>query len=149
MWIENIMGQPAHRPVPVPPADAPNTPARVDVDSGVRLHGRLTGSSDLSVDGEVDGHIELPGYVLTLGTQAKITALIAARRVHIAGQVVGDVSATEAVVVEATASIQGDIVAPAVAIAEGARFAGSIDMRGQASEQSRVTRMTPRAQIAV
>ena len=146
MWIENIMGQPAHRRTP---AEVLQPPVRIDVAAGVRLQGSVTGSSDLSVDGEVDGQIELPGHVLTLGTHAKITAPVAARRVHIAGEVMGDVSSTEAVVVEATASIVGDIVAPTVAIAEGARFAGSIDMRGAAPGRASVTRLTPRVQIAV
>jgi cytoskeletal protein CcmA (bactofilin family) len=109
----------------------------------------VTGTSDRSVDGEVVGQIELPGYVLTLGTHARITAPIIARRVHIAGEVAGDVSATEAIVLESTASIQGDIVAPAVAIAAGARFAGSIDMRTHAPEQSRAIRLTPCVPIAV
>ena len=135
--------------MPVAPANTLGAPARVDVASGVRLHGSLTASGDLSVDGEIDGHIELPGHVLTLGTHARVTAPIAARRVHIGGEVVGDISATEAVVVESTGSVHGNIIAPAVSIADGARFAGTIDMRRHTPERSHVTRMTPREQIAV
>ena len=148
MWITSLMslGQPAAEPASGGPAAVPTHP--LDIGPRVQMRGDLTASGDLSVDGEIDGSIALPEHVLTLGSQARVMAPVAARRVHIAGQVVGDVTATEAVVLEATGSVTGNIVAPAVTIADGARFSGSIDMRRhRASPKATVTRLEPRERI--
>ena len=148
MWIMSLISlgqftaEPASGVLTSGPTDT------LDVGPGVQMRGDLTGSRDLSVDGEIDGSIALPEHILTLGSHARVIAPITARRVHIAGQVVGDVTATEAVVLESTGSVTGNIVAPAVAIADGARFAGSIDMRRRrASSKATVTRLEPRERI--
>ena len=45
------------------------------------------------------------------------------------GEVTGNVTATEKVDIRDNGSVDGDIAAPRVAIAEGAHFRGSIDMQ--------------------
>ena len=49
----------------------------------------------------------------------------------IAGKVVGDVSATERVELLPSGSLEGNIRAPKIVIAEGAQFKGSVDMGGR------------------
>ena len=149
MWITSFIGQSRTSARPASGGPTPGPTGALDVRPDVHLHGDLTGSGDLSVDGEIDGSIVLPEHVLSLGEHARVSAPITARRVHIAGQVVGDVTATEVVVLEATGSVTGNIVAPTVAIADGARFTGSIDMRqNRATRAATVTRLTPRERIS-
>ena len=45
------------------------------------------------------------------------------------GEVTGNVMATEKVDIRDNGSVDGDIIAPRVAIAEGAHFRGSVDMQ--------------------
>jgi cytoskeletal protein CcmA (bactofilin family) len=45
------------------------------------------------------------------------------------GHVTGNLSATEKVEIRESGSVDGDIVAPRVAIADGSNFRGSIDMQ--------------------
>ncbi len=45
------------------------------------------------------------------------------------GEVVGNVTATEKVDIRDNGSVDGDIISPRVAIAEGAHFRGSVDMK--------------------
>jgi cytoskeletal protein CcmA (bactofilin family) len=52
-----------------------------------------------------------------------------AKSVVILGEVTGNVTATEKVDLRDNGSVDGDIAAPRVAIAEGAHFRGSIDMQ--------------------
>jgi cytoskeletal protein CcmA (bactofilin family) len=52
-----------------------------------------------------------------------------AKSVIILGEVTGNVTASEKVDLRDNGSIDGDIAAPRVAIAEGAHFRGSIDMQ--------------------
>ena len=46
----------------------------------------------------------------------------------VVGEVVGNITADDKVEVAATGSLRGDIVAPRVVLADGAKFKGSIDM---------------------
>ena len=91
--------------------------------------GELSGSEDLTIEGRVDGKIELRNHVLTIGSNGRITAQVAAKSIVVLGHVEGNLSATEKVDIRESGSVEGDIVAPRVAIADGSHFRGSIDMQ--------------------
>ena len=101
----------------------------VNIGKSVVIKGELNGSEDLTIEGQVEGKIELRQNVLTIGANAKIKAQVFAKSVIILGEVTGNVSATEKVDIRDNGSVDGDIAAPRVAIAEGAHFRGSIDMQ--------------------
>jgi cytoskeletal protein CcmA (bactofilin family) len=129
-------------PVSVPPAaeaartsSAPSEPQRglekttVNIGKSVVIKGELSGSEDLTIEGQVEGKIELRQNVLTIGPNGKIKAQVFAKSVVILGEVTGNVTASEKVDIRDNGSVDGDIAAPRVAIAEGAHFRGSIDMQ--------------------
>ena len=137
--------------VGVPPAaeaartpSAPSEPQRglerttVNIGKSVVIKGELSGSEDLTIEGQVDGKIELRQNVLTIGPNGKIKAQVFAKSVVILGEVTGNVTASEKVDIRDNGSVDGDIAAPRVAIAEGAHFRGSIDMQrsGKPSEKA-------------
>jgi cytoskeletal protein CcmA (bactofilin family) len=101
----------------------------VNIGKSVVIKGELNGSEDLTIEGQVEGKIELRQNVLTIGPNARIKAQVFAKSVIILGEVTGNVSATEKVDIRDNGSVDGDIAAPRVAIAEGAHFRGSIDMQ--------------------
>ena len=126
---------------------APSEPLRgmekttVNIGKSVVIKGELNGSEDLTIEGQVDGKIELRQNVLTIGPNGKIKAQVFAKSVVILGEVTGNVTATEKVDIRDNGSVDGDIAAPRVAIAEGAHFRGSIDMQktgGKPAEQHKV-----------
>jgi cytoskeletal protein CcmA (bactofilin family) len=100
----------------------------VNIGQSIQIKGDLTGNEDLTIEGKVDGKINLKDHNLTIGANGKITAEIQAKTVMIIGEVVGNITADDKVEVAATGSMKGDIVAPRVVLADGARFKGSIDM---------------------
>lgn len=105
-----------------------------NIGKSVVIKGELSGSEDLTVDGQVEGKIELRQNVLTVGPNGKIRAEIFAKAVVVLGEVVGNITATDKVDIREHGSVEGDLVAPRVGIAEGALFRGSIDMqRGQSA----------------
>jgi cytoskeletal protein CcmA (bactofilin family) len=138
---------PAPAPVPAvgaPPAAAAekvlasnfaNEPQRgmeksaVNIGKSVVIKGELNGSEDLTIEGQVEGKIELRQNVLTIGPNGRIKAAVFAKSVVILGEVTGNVTASEKVDIRDNGSVDGDIAAPRVAIAEGAHFRGSIDMQ--------------------
>ena len=124
-------------PMPVeshsPRADAPRHVERdmVNIGKSVVIKGELSGSEDLTIEGQVEGKIELRQNILTIGANAKIKAQIFAKAIVIQGEVHGNVTATEKVDIRDAGSVDGDLSAPRVAIADGAHFRGSIDMQRQ------------------
>ena len=101
----------------------------MNIGKSVVIKGELTGSEDLTIEGHVEGKIELRDNVLTIGSNGKIKAQVFAKSVVVLGEVVGNVSAAEKVDIRDNGSVEGDIVSPRVAIAEGALFRGSVDMQ--------------------
>jgi cytoskeletal protein CcmA (bactofilin family) len=101
----------------------------VNIGKSVVIKGELNGSEDLTIEGQVDGKIELRQNVLTIGPNGRIKAQVFAKSVIVLGEVTGNVTATEKVDIRDNGSVDGDIAAPRVAIAEGAHFRGSIDMQ--------------------
>jgi cytoskeletal protein CcmA (bactofilin family) len=101
----------------------------VNIGKSVVIKGELNGSEDLTIEGQVEGKIELRQNVLTIGANGKIKAQVFAKSVIILGEVTGNVTASDKVDIRDNGSVDGDIAAPRVAIAEGAHFRGSIDMQ--------------------
>ncbi len=104
----------------------------VNIGKSVVIKGELNGSEDLTIEGQVEGKIELRQNVLTIGPNGKIKAQVFAKAVIVLGEVHGNVTATEKVDIRDNGSVDGDITAPRVAIAEGAHFRGSVDMQRSA-----------------
>ena len=102
---------------------------RVNIGKSVIIKGELNGSEDLTIEGKVEGKIELRQHVLTIGPNGKIKAQVFAKSVVVLGEVHGNVTATDKVSIRENGAVDGDITAPRVAIAEGAHFRGSVDMQ--------------------
>lgn len=120
---------------PAAPSPAPQPDSRrierdvVNIGKSVVIKGELNGSEDLTIEGHVEGKIELKDHVLTIGPNGKIKAQVFAKAVIVLGEVNGNVTATEKVDIRDGGSVDGDIVSPRVAIAEGAHFRGTVDMQ--------------------
>jgi cytoskeletal protein CcmA (bactofilin family) len=106
----------------------------VNIGKSVIIKGELSGSEDLTIEGQVEGKIELRQNVLTIGPNGKIKAQVFAKAVVVQGEVHGNIAATERVDIRDNGSVDGDLSAPRVAIADGAHFRGSIDMQRQGSQ---------------
>jgi cytoskeletal protein CcmA (bactofilin family) len=143
MWKRDESVKPAQVPsaapqTPVAPAggNAPGGDLRqrierdmVNIGKSVVIKGELSGSEDLTIEGHVEGRIELRDNVLTIGPNGKIRAEVFAKSVIVLGEVSGNVTASEKVDIRDNGSVDGDIASPKVAIAEGAHFRGSVDMQ--------------------
>ena len=118
----------------------------MNIGKSVVIKGELNGSEDLTIEGQVEGTIQLREHVLTIGPNGRIKAQVFAKSVIVLGQVSGNVTASEKVDIRDNGSVDGDIVSPRVAIAEGAHFRGSVDMQRKgapAQPQKRRDRQRP------
>jgi cytoskeletal protein CcmA (bactofilin family) len=118
-------------PAPAAPPirrDAPQpAPGTTFIGTNITIEGTISGSEPVVVEGSVRGNIRLTGDLL-IGVKARIEATVHARNVTVEGKVTGDMSADERVELVAGASVEGNIKAPKIVVAEGARLRGSVDM---------------------
>jgi cytoskeletal protein CcmA (bactofilin family) len=142
-----------------PAAHGPDTEGRrqmvdtrdvVNIGKSVVIKGELNGSEDLTVEGNVEGKVELRDHILTIGPHGRIKAEVFAKSVVVLGHVTGDILASEKVDIRDNGSVDGNIVAPRVAIAEGAHFRGSVDMQrnGDGGKGTEAKAATPAAPAA-
>jgi cytoskeletal protein CcmA (bactofilin family) len=146
MWKRDEAVRPASQPPAAPqpqpaapiatgvPGPRPETSHQMEKDvvnigKSVVIKGELNGSEDLTIEGHVEGTIQLKENVLTIGPNGRIKAQVFAKSVIVLGEVTGNVTASDKVDIRDNGSVDGDIVAPRVAIAEGAHFRGSVDMQ--------------------
>src|SRR5436190_1314299 len=146
MWkrddaVRPTSGQPTAAPQPPAPMTAAVGGSRpeavthqlekdiVNIGKSVVIKGELNGSEDLTIEGHVEGTIQLRDHVLTIGPNGKIKAQVFAKAVIVLGEVTGNVTASDKVDIRDNGSVDGDIISPRVAIAEGAHFRGSVDLQ--------------------
>ena len=98
---------------------------------GETLHfkGELSAGEDLIIEGKVEGQINQGKCCLTVKPKGELIANVHATKIFIEGKVDGDLAATVGVTIRESGEVTGNIVAPKVAIDEGATFNGQIDMR--------------------
>jgi cytoskeletal protein CcmA (bactofilin family) len=92
------------------------------------IKGTISGDEDLHIEGKVEGTIDLKAHVLSVGSSGRVSADVNAKVVNIDGEVAGDITGNEKVVISKSGNVRGNIVAPRVTLEDGAIFKGSIDM---------------------
>ena len=111
--------------------------ANINIGPSIQIKGELQGDEDLTIDGRVEGKIDLRDHDLTIGPNGKIKADLYANTIIIAGDVTGNAFAAERVEIAPTGRLTGDIASPRITIADGAHFKGSVDMeRGDAARRN-------------
>jgi cytoskeletal protein CcmA (bactofilin family) len=120
-----IFGKSSQGPAPAGRGEPARGPSVIG--PHIRVQGDLLGDEDVLVEGRVEGKVLL-AREFRVAVGGVVVAEVHAGTVVIAGQVTGDVSATERVEIQPSGSLEGNIRAPKVAVGEGARFKGSVDM---------------------
>lgn len=92
------------------------------------IKGDIMGQDDLTVEGTVEGKIEIKSQ-LTIQIGGVVKADIFAKKVNIAGKVYGNIQAEEVVELQPSAFLEGNIISPKITIQEGAHFKGNVDMK--------------------
>ncbi|HEX7150611.1 MAG TPA: polymer-forming cytoskeletal protein [Thermoanaerobaculia bacterium] len=108
-------------------ADTPAMPAFTYIGPNTTVEGTITGSDPYVIEGTVRGRINLTSD-LRVGTRARIEATVHAKNVIVEGKLNGDISADDRVELVMTATVDGNIRAPKIIVAEGAKFRGNVDM---------------------
>jgi cytoskeletal protein CcmA (bactofilin family) len=130
---------PSSSPTDLPKPEAPKSPANTQqveerrvvawIGQSVTFKGELVSSEDMRIEGKIEGTIELRNHDLTVGPNAQIRADIVAKTITVRGTVTGKLTASERIEIRETASIQGEITAPRLAVTDGANIQGRIQTK--------------------
>ncbi len=106
------------------PADDSDSSSRPTwISAELRISGEIAGEGNVFIEGSLRGAIESKGEVV-VQSSGRVEADVAARRIEVHGTVVGDLVASEEVVLGAGARVIGDITTPSLAVSPGATFHG-------------------------
>jgi cytoskeletal protein CcmA (bactofilin family) len=126
------------RPEP-PRAEAPRPEMKSDashVSRGICIKGEVTGSSDLLLDGQVEGTVRLGGACVTLGPNSRARANVSAREIIVEGALEGSLEARERVQIRRSGRVTGNVTSPRLAIEEGAVLRGHVEMAAPGSARN-------------
>jgi cytoskeletal protein CcmA (bactofilin family) len=112
------------------------------IGESVTIKGQIISREDLTIDGEVEGSVELQQHRLTVGPSGRLLADVRANEIVVFGSIQGKVDATEKIEIKKHASITGDIRAARIVTEDGAYIKGSIDTGGTQSTDSTSTSRT-------
>lgn len=147
MWRKSSEGKPS-APAAQPPFDppgpgssAPLTPRRESsapfsgplsdssrFTQGLILRGDFSGTSDLYIDGALEGKIQLAQSNVTIGPNARVKGELIAREISVHGSLKGNLRANDRIMLGSTSSVRGNLASRRIHIEEGASFSGKVEM---------------------
>ena len=128
-----------------PVAERPVARDVVNIGKSVIIKGELSGSENLTIEGQFEGKIELRDNALTVGPNGKIKAeMLFAKSVDILGRVTGKIMAVDVVSIRENGAVDGDITSPRIAIADGAHFRAASTCAADSVRWNRGNRPLPR-----
>src|SRR5258708_26585887 len=98
------------------------------IGKSVMIKGQIFSREDLTIDGEIDGSVELQEHRLTVGPHGKLQAGVKAREIIVLGAIHGNVDASDKIDIPKAANLEGDIKTARIVIEHGAYFKVSIDI---------------------
>jgi len=96
----------------------------------VVIKGEVSSREPLIVSGRVNGSIDAPGQLVTIGASAHVTADVSAGGIIVAGTVKGTLVAEDRIALMSGADVEGDLTSPRIAVDDGAFVCGKAHIAG-------------------
>jgi cytoskeletal protein CcmA (bactofilin family) len=97
------------------------------VGTSIVIVGEVRSTTDLSVDGCIDGPVSCEGGLVTIPESATVTGPVIARDITVFGRADGQLIATEVVDLRPGSVVTGAIIAPSLILHDGATFSGRVE----------------------
>lgn len=121
---------PASSPPPAPHQAPQGKPSygRAVIGRSIVVTGEISGQEDLLIEGRVEGRVNLPKQHVIIGPSCDVQAEIQAEVVTIEGNIIGNIVASDKVVLTREGSLTGDIKAARLSVEEGAYLKGTVEL---------------------
>jgi cytoskeletal protein CcmA (bactofilin family) len=97
------------------------------ISQGITIEGEITSEEEVIVQGTIRGKLDVQDAVV-IEQGATVEADVTATSIAVAGQVTGNVVASDRVDLQAGGKLIGDVKTARLTIADGASFKGNVDM---------------------
>jgi cytoskeletal protein CcmA (bactofilin family) len=97
------------------------------ISAGVLIEGKMSSNGNIRIDGIVNGNVVAEGNI-SVGENGEINGEINGEVVTVGGKVIGSVTATEKLTLEAKSYLKGDLLTKILVIDAGAVFDGKSSM---------------------
>jgi cytoskeletal protein CcmA (bactofilin family) len=95
-----------------------------EIGASIVIKGDVTAREDIVISGRVEGSITVEGHSVTVKDGAELVADIKARTILIGGEVMGTLIAVEAIELQPSADVEGELTACSLRVHDGAVFSG-------------------------
>ena len=102
--------------------------SKASLGKSVVVKGHLLSGEDLTIDGEIEGTIDMIEHRLTIAANGNVRANVKARDIEVHGYIEGKLEAVNKVYIRRGGKFVGDIHSAGIVIDEGGRIKGSIDL---------------------
>src|SRR5262245_25275409 len=121
------MGLARCRPAPSVVGEANSMEQRAQLGSSIRIKGEFSAKEDVVIAGHIEGTINVEGHLVVVEGGAELAADIVARAIIVSGTLKGSLVAEERIELRNNATVEGELSAPRVGMADGAIFRGKLE----------------------
>ena len=93
----------------------------------LNVKGTISGDDDIQIFGVFEGKLKIKGD-LGINKSARINGTAEAKSVYVKGDVDGELTAGNKIILDQTAKMKGKISTPVITLVEGAQFNGEVKM---------------------
>jgi cytoskeletal protein CcmA (bactofilin family) len=97
----------------------------------VTVLGEIYSSEPLTIEGEVEGTVDVTGQLLTIAPNGNVRASVKAREIDVRGSLQGNVEGADKIYIRNGAQFVGDIHALGIVIEDGGFVHGRVDLSRQ------------------
>ena len=94
----------------------------------VTVTGEIRSREPLTIEGEVEGTIDVAGHLLTIAPNGNVRASIKAKEIDVLGSLQGNVEGADKIYIRNGARFEGDIQALGIVIEDGGFIRGKVDL---------------------
>src|SRR5579863_4656193 len=98
----------------------------------VTVTGEIRSHEPLTIEGEVEGTIDVAGHLLTIAPNGNVRASVKAKEIEILGSLQGNVDSADKIRIRNGARFMGDIHARGLVIEDGGFIRGKVDLTHKA-----------------
>jgi cytoskeletal protein CcmA (bactofilin family) len=104
---------------------------RAVLGKNVVIKGQIRSQQDLTIEGEVEGMIEMMEHRLTIGANGRVRANVKVREIEVFGSLQGKIEAVDKVYIRRSAQLVGDIHSAGLIVEDGAYINGNIELSSE------------------
>jgi cytoskeletal protein CcmA (bactofilin family) len=97
----------------------------------IKVTGEIRCREPLTIEGEVEGIIDVAGYLLTIAPSGNVRASIKAKEIDVLGSLQGNVEGADKIYIRNGARFVGDIQALGIVIEDGGFLCGKVELLRQ------------------